>query len=313
MELEYPWNYNSRRSAVQATQGMVATSHPLAAQAGLNVLQDGGSAADAAVTTAAVLNVVEPHMTGIGGDMFALIHHDGAITGLNGSGRAPEDADIDTYRQRTDAERDGEPVMPASGGLPVTVPGALDAWHRLLDRFGTRSLEAVVRPGALDGWHRLVNEYGRRELGELLAPAIMYAREGFPVSEYVATQWQRSEERLGRFDQAAETFLPGGTAPRSGELFQNRELAETLEIIANEGIQALYGGEIGADIVDTVQAHGGALRLEDLESHEGEWTDPISTTYRGLEVLEHPPNGQGTIALTALNIVEQFDLPDEIT
>lgn len=285
MDFRYPWTFEGRRSATMATGGMVATSQPLAAQAGLGMLADGGNAADAAIATAAVLNVVEPHMTGIGGDAFALTHFDGEFAALNGSGAAPAEADLETYRERTTAEtRAGNPAMPADGGMPVTVPGALDAWKRLLDRYGTRSL------------------------GEVLQPAIRYARHGFPVTETVASQWQRREDRLQQFSKSAATFLPDGTPPVVGQRFRNPELAGTLEQIAEEGVDAFYAGELGAAVVDTVRSNGGTLAMTDLEAHAGEWTTPISTTYRGVEVLEHPPNGQGAIALEALNIAEQFDL-----
>jgi len=288
MDFEYPWRFASRRSAVMATNGMVATSQPLAARAGLRMLEDGGTAADAAVATAAVLNVVEPHMTGIGGDAFALTHFDGTVEALNGSGGAPAAADLDDYRERTDATTaDGEPAMPADGGLPVTVPGALDGWHRLLER------------------------HGNFELGDVLQPAIRYADEGFPVSEFISSQWVRAADRLRRFDAATETFLPNGRAPAPGDRFGNPNFADTLTLIAEEGPDVLYGGEVGEDVVAAVREAGGTLALSDLEAHEGEWTEPISTAYRGVEVLEHPPNGQGIVALEALNLAERFDLADD--
>jgi gamma-glutamyltranspeptidase/glutathione hydrolase len=285
MEFSYPWEFDSRRAATMATGGMVATSHPLAARTGLRVLEDGGTAADAAVATAAVLNVVEPHMTGIGGDAFALVHEDGEYAALNASGGAPAGAAIEDYREHTGAtDDDGTPVMPADGGLPVTVPGALDGWARLVDR------------------------YGSRELGNLLQPAIDYARDGVPVTEYVSHQWHHAADRLRAFDAASERFLAGGEAPAPGQRFANPALADSFETIAAEGVGALYGGDLGETVVETVRDHGGTLSLSDLESHEGEWTEPISTTYRGVEVLEHPPNGQGVVALEALNVAEQFDL-----
>lgn len=290
MDFSYPWRFDSRRAATMATNGMVATSHPLAARAGLRVLEDGGSAADAAIATAAVLNVVEPHMTGIGGDMFALVHEDGEYAALNASGGAPGAADVEEYSERTDAETDdGEPAMPADGGLPVTVPGALDGWARLLD------------------------QYGSRELGELLEPSIQYAREGVPVTELIARQWDHAADRLRQFDRSAETFLPRGVPPSPGQCFRNPQFADTLELIAEEGPGVLYGGEIGETIVEVAREHGGVLSLSDLESHSGEWTEPISTSYGNLEVLEHPPNGQGVVALEALNVAETFDLAEDPT
>lgn len=289
MDFSYPWRFESRRAATMAGNGMVATSHPLAARTGLRMLEDGATAADAAVATAAVLNVVEPHMTGIGGDAFALVHDAGDYAALNASGGAPAGADIDAYREQTDAETaDGDPAMPADGGLPVTVPGALD------------------------GWAKLVARYGTRELGELLRPAIEYARDGVPVTEYIARQWDHAEDRLRQFDAAAETFLAGGDAPAAGDRFRNPDLADSFETIAEEGIGALYGGPLGERVVERVRDRGGTLALSDLEAHESEWTEPIATTYRGLEVLEHPPNGQGVVALEALNVAERFDVPGDV-
>jgi len=285
MYFSYPRRFTGRRSAVMATGGMVATSQPLAARAGLRVLEDGGTAADAAVTAAAVLGVVEPHMTGLGGDLFALVHRDGEVVGYNGSGAAPAAASIERYRRETTAtDADGEPAIPVDGGLPITVPGALDGWLRLLDRFGTH------------------------DLAEALEPAIQYAREGFPVSEFVAAQWARLAPRLRRDEAAASTFLVDGGAPAPGERFVNPALAETLDAVAEAGIGTFYGGALGAAVAAAVQAAGGHLDRADLAAHEGEWTEPISTTYRGVEVLEHPPNGQGAIALEALNVAETFDL-----
>ncbi|GAA0658849.1 gamma-glutamyltransferase [Salarchaeum japonicum] len=291
MDFEYPWAFESRRSAVHARNGMVATSHPVAAQAGLSVLRDGGNAADAAVATAAVLNVVEPHMTGIGGDAFALTQFDDEYEALNASGPAPDGADIETYRERTDAtDESGDPAMPTDGGLPVTVPGALAGWDALAERYGTRSL------------------------GALLEPAVEYAREGVPVSEFVARQFAQAAPRIREYDETAETFLDGDDDPyEAGDTLRNPAFADTLERIQSEGIDAFYGGPIGEGVVETVREHGGELAVSDLEAYSPEWTDPISTEYGGLEVLEHPPNGQGTVALEALNVASEFDLPDDPT
>ncbi|GGL59812.1 gamma-glutamyltransferase [Halocalculus aciditolerans] len=290
MDFEYPWRFSSRRSAVQSRNGIVATSQPLAAQAGLSMLRRGGNAADAAVATAAALNVVEPHMTGMGGDAFALTHFDGDYEALNASGPAPAAAALDDYREATaETDDDGEPVMPADGGLPVTVPGALSGWHALVERHG-----------ALD-------------FADVLEPAVRLAREGFPVSEYVARQWQDTEERLEQFDASAATFLPDGSAPEPGDVFANPDFAETLEQLQDEGIGAFYGGDIGQAVVETVRDHGGTLALSDLDAYSAEWTEPVSTTYEGVEVLEHPPNGQGTVALEAMNVAERFDLAENPT
>ena len=285
MGLSYPWQFESRRSAVLSTKGMVATSHPLAARTGASILEDGGTAADAAVATAAVLSVVEPHMTGIGGDMFALTQFDGEYAALNGSGGAPAGATIETYRDRTDTNVDGQAVVPTDGGLPVTVPGALDGWKRLIDRYG---------------------QYG---LDPLLEPAIEYARDGTAIPEYISRQWQNAVERIKQFERTAETFLSNGEAPSPGNRFSNRTYARTLEKIGTDGTDVFYGGEIGEEIVETVREHDGTLALSDLEGYRSEWTDPIRTDYHGVEILEHPPNGQGAIALEAQNIAEQFDLP----
>lgn len=289
MEFDYPWEFVGRRSATMAPNGMVATSHPLAARAGTRVLENGGNAADAAVATAAVLNVVEPHMTGIGGDAFALTQFDGEYRALNASGRAPAEAKLEEYRERTDAEEDGEPVMPEDGGLPVTVPGALDGWATLLDVYGTF------------------------ELGDLLEPAIGYAESGAPVTEYVARQWENAADRIAEFDASAATFLPENRAPEPGERFRNPAFAESLELIAREGPEVFYGGELGEEVVETVREHGGTLSLSDLEAHESTWEEPISTEYGGVEVLEHPPNGQGIVALEALNVAEALGIEGEPT
>jgi len=290
MDFTYPWRFQGRRSAAMANEGMVATSQPLAARAGLRALEDGGTAADAAVTAAAVLNVVEPHMTGIGGDVFALVHRDGEVVGLNGSGAAPAAADLEAYRQRTDVtDEHGRPTMPADGGLPITVPGALDGWEKLLARFGTF------------------------DLAEAFEPAIRYARDGFPVTELVARQWSRSVDRLRSQAGAAETFLPDGTAPDPGDQFRNPAFAETLTALGEHGTGLFYGGALGEAVVEAARAAGGTLAVSDLQAHEGQWTEPVATTYRGIEVLEHPPNGQGTVALEALNIAEHLDVAADPT
>ncbi|MFC6905961.1 gamma-glutamyltransferase family protein [Halalkalicoccus tibetensis] len=286
---DYPWQFIGRRSAVMARNGMVATSHPLAAQTGLQVLREGGNAVDAAVATAVELNLVEPHMTTIGGDVTAMVHFDGEFEGLNASGPAPAGADVETYRERTDESEDGTPTVPTEGPLAVTVPGALD------------------------GLHELAGRYGSREFGELLRPTIEHAREGVAVTEYVASQWETAAPRVDGFESFRETFLEDGQSPPPGAVFENPAFADSLERIAEEGIGTFYGGELGEEIVELVQDHDGLLELSDLEEYESEWVDPISTTYRGLEVLELPPNTVGPVALEALNIVENFDLPAEPT
>lgn len=286
---DYPWQFIGRRSAVMAKHGMVATSHPLAAQTGLQILREGGNAADAAVATAVELGLVEPHMTTISGDVTALVHFNGEFKALNASGYAPAEADMETYRELIDETENGEPVIPTEGPLAITVPGALDGLNELAER------------------------YGSREFGELLQPTIKHAREGVPVTEYVASQWETAAPRVDAFDSFRETFLIDGESPPPGAIFENLEFANSLERIAEQGVETFYGGELGEEITDLVQGHGGLLELSDLAAYESEWVDPISTTYRGLEVLELPPNTIGPVALEALNIVENFDLPAEPT
>jgi len=269
--------FGSRRSAVLARQGMVATSQPLAAMAGLRALMDGGNAADAAVTTAAMLNVVEPMSTGIGGDCFALVYKaaSGRVSAMNGSGRAPAAFGLE------EAQRLGLKEIPATGPLPVTVPGTVGGWEALLARFGTMSL------------------------GQCLAPAIATAEAGFPVSERVSAQWQASVDKLSRDEAAARAYLP---APKPGQIRRQPELAGIFRLVAEGGSDALYRGPLAERIAAAVQAKGGYLSPEDLANHTTTWEAPIRTRYRDVEVVEHPPNGQGLAALLALNIVEGYDL-----
>ncbi|MEI2693301.1 MAG: gamma-glutamyltransferase family protein [Anaerolineae bacterium] len=290
---------SSRRSNVLACRGMVATSQPLAAMAGLRILLDGGNAADAAVATAAALAVVEPMSTGLGGDAFALFYdahpatsagldtslpdqQDGhpsqrRITALNGSGRAPAGLALDDLRRAGLAE------IPLDSPHSVTVPGTVAAWADLLARHGVMPLRTVLQP------------------------AIEYARDGFPVSELIAASWQRGEAKLAHLPSGLE-LLPGGRAPRWGEIVRLPELARTLQAIAADGPETFYQGEIGRHIVAFVQQQGGRLAMADLASHRSTWDDPISLAYRGLQVWECPPNGQGLAALLALGIVGQDDL-----
>jgi gamma-glutamyltranspeptidase / glutathione hydrolase len=269
--------FSSRRSAVLARQGMVATSQPLAAMAGLRVLMDGGNAADAAVTTAAMLNVVEPMSTGIGGDCFALVYdaESGQVSALNGSGRAPAAFGLE------EAQRLGLEEIPAWGPLPVTVPGSAGGWEALLARFGSMSL------------------------GECLAPAIATAEGGFPVSERVSAGWQASAEKLSRDQEAARVYLP---APKPGQIHRQPDLARTFRQVAEGGSAALYRGPLAERIAAAVQAKGGYLAAADLAAHTTTWEEPIRSRYRDVEVVEHPPNGQGLAALLALNVVAGYDL-----
>ncbi|MCH2453663.1 MAG: gamma-glutamyltransferase [Halobacteriales archaeon] len=302
MKFSYPWQFIGRRSAMMAKNGMVATSQPLAALSALRVLENGGNAADAAVTAAAVLNVVEPHMSGIGGDMFALVHFNNQYQAYNGSGGAPEEANLSLCQnlaseQKTESEfqnLDTQPTedelkMPTKGGLSVTTPGALAGWNDLLEKYGTISLS------------------------EAFEPAIKYARDGFPVSEYISWQWSFASNRITPYPETARTYLPGGSPPTPGDIFSNTQLADTFELIAKHGISEFYNGKLGKNMVEAVQKDGGLLSRSDLEEHKGVWCDPICTNYRGIDILEAPPNGQGLIALEAINIAENFDLPPSIT
>lgn len=269
--------FPSRRSPTLAWQGMVATSQPLAAMAGLRILIEGGNAADAAVAVAAMLNVVEPMSTGIGGDCFALVYEaqTGQVTSLNGSGRAPASFGLE------EAHRRGLKTMPLTGPLSVTVPGAAS------------------------GWEALLNRYGSMVLADCLAPAISTAESGFPVSERISAAWQRNAAKLSQDLEATRIYLP---APRPGQIHRQPDLARTLRTVAEGGAEAFYHGDLATTICEFVQAKGGYLTAEDLAAHTSTWGVPLRTNYRGTEVLEHPPNGQGLAALLALNIVEGYDL-----
>ena len=267
--------FRSHRSPVLSRHGMVATSQPLAAQAGLRVLQAGGNAADAAVVVATVLNVVEPASTGAGGDAFALIRwaDDGRVRALNGSGRAPAAADPEALRAK------GWKEIPETSPFAITVPGSVDAWYQLLTTYGTLSWEAALRP------------------------AIQYAEEGFPVSPFIARQWSGLASRLQADEEAALVYLAGGRGPRAGEIRRQPDLARTFRRIAERGPDEFYRGETAQAIADCVQSRGGWLDTGDLRNHRSTWEEPISTDYRGVTVYEHPPNGQGLTALITLNLV----------
>src|SRR3982751_717372 len=273
-------NTRGTRSAVMARNGAIATSQPLATAAGLRVLQSGGNAIDAAVTAAAVLAVVEPTMNGAGGDLFAIVYSakDKKVHGLNASGRAGSLATLDEFRKRN-----GQRV-PLRGELSVSVPGVVDGWSELLSKHGTYTL------------------------AQALAPAVKYARDGFAVSEIIAGQWKEVESMLGRDPNAAKTFLVDGKAPAPGDVFRNPALANSLEQIARGGRDVFYKGAIAKAIADEMERRHGLVTLKDLADHHSDWIDPISTTYRGYQVLELPPNTQGVAALEMLNIMEGFDL-----
>ncbi len=269
------------RSEVIAPHGMVAASQPLAAQVGLDILKAGGNAVDAAVAVNAVLGLVEPHMNGIGGDLFALVWDADTerLYGLNATGRAPYEISRETL------VRQGYSRMPGNGPLTWTVPGAVDGWHELLERFGTMSL------------------------AEVLAPAIRYALEGFPVSEIIQRQWAGAMPSLVQWPDSAATYLPDGRPPRVGEVFRNPRLAATYEAIAQGGRDAFYKGDIARRIVSFSEANGGYFTMADFEDHSSVWVEPVSTNYRGYDVWEVPPNSSGILALMILNIMEGYDVP----
>lgn len=282
----YP--YASRRNVVYAQRGMVATSQPLAAQAGLQVLQAGGNAIDAAIATAAALTVLEPTANGIGGDAFALVWHGGKLHGLNASGPAAAKA------TRENMLALGHSTMPKYGPLAVTVPGTPAAWAALAGRFG------------------------RLPLATSMAAAIGYARDGFPVSPSVAYAWQqavklfRTNLTAPHFASWFETFAPL-RAPEAGEPWRSPGHAATLDAIAQDGSAGFYRGALGERIAAFVQGSGGHLSAADLAAYEVEWVDPISVNYRGFEVWEIPPNGHGLVALIALNILKGFDFAERDT
>ncbi len=267
------------RSDVIAPHAMAATSHPLATQIALDVMKQGGTAMDAAIAANAALGLMEPTGNGVGGDLFAIVWDPKTkkLYGYNGSGRSPKSLTLDYFRQQ------GITDIPAHGPLPVSVPGAVDAWFALHGRFGRLPMKTV------------------------LAPTIRYAREGHPVHQTIAYYWERSVPRLSRFPGFKEQFTIGGRAPRTGELWKNPNLADTLQKIADGGRDAFYKGGIARAIDAYFKANGGFLSYEDMASHTGEWVDPVSTNYRGYDVWELPPNGQGIAALQMLNVLEGYD------
>jgi gamma-glutamyltranspeptidase/glutathione hydrolase len=268
------------RSAARASQAMVASSQPLASQTGLDVLKRGGNAVDAAIAMAAVLNVTEPNMTGIGGDAFMMVYSARMkkIEALNASGRAPRALTRDLLASR------GLTQMPTSGMETITVPGAFDGWVTLLDKHGTM------------------------KLADLLAPAIALAENGFPVMEKTVADWLPEVGKLKRNPAAASTYLVNGDAPKPGAIFVQKNLARTLRTLAKGGRDAFYRGEIAKAIVEYCQKNGGFLTAEDFAEHKSTWVEPISTVYRGHTLYEFPPNNQGLTALLLLNILEGVDL-----
>ncbi len=275
------------RSQVIAQHGMAATSHPLATQAALDVLQAGGSAVDAAIAANATLGLMEPTGNGIGGDLFAIVWSaaDKKLHGLNASGRSP--LGLSRAQLMTELGQLGRATIPPRGFLPISVPGAVD------------------------GWFELHGKFGKLPMKDVLAPAIRYAQEGFPVTQYISYLWgigvrnAQADKFPGAF---LATYAPGGKAPAEGEIFRNPDLARTLAAIAVGGRDAFYMGEIADKIDAFMRAHGGYLRKIDLERHTSTWVEPVSVNYRGYDVYELPPNGQGIAALQMLNILEGYDL-----
>lgn len=273
------WNF-ATRSEVIAQNGMAATSHPLATQIALDILKQGGTAVDAAIAANAALGLMEPTGCGIGGDLFAIVWdaESKKLYGLNASGRSPKSLNIDYFREK------GLSRIPSFGPLPVSVPGTVDGWFELHKKFGKLPMSAI------------------------LAPAIKYAEEGFPVTEVIAYYLERSARILGRFPNFKETFMVNGRMPRKGEIFRNPDLANTYRKISQGGRNAFYKGEIARIIAAYIKEQGGFLTLEDLASHTSEWVEPVSTNYRGYDIWQLPPNTQGIAALQMLNILEGFDI-----
>ncbi|HEX9448091.1 MAG TPA: gamma-glutamyltransferase [Dongiaceae bacterium] len=268
------------RSPVRATEAMVATSHPLASAAALHMLKSGGNAIDAAICAAAVLAVVEPQSTGIGGDCFALYvpKGEGKVLAFNGSGRAPAAATLDWYRDH------GFETMPTYGPHAVTIPGAIDAWCQLS------------------------HDHGSKDLAAVLAPAIHYAEHGYVVHDRVAADWHDTADQLSVDPNARRILLPGGRAPQAGDVHRQPELAETLRVIAKEGRSGFYEGAVAADMVDYLRSLGGLHQLADFAATKGNYVTPVTSTYRGVDLFQLPPNNQGLTALLMLNILAGFDL-----
>ena len=268
------------RSEVIGQHGMVATSHPLATQIGIDVLKKGGTAIDAAIAANIALGLMEPTGSGIGGDLFAIVWdaEEQKLFGLNASGPAPQSISLDYFKQQKLTK------IPPFGPLPVTVPGAVDGWVKLHDKFGNQSFSS------------------------LFEPTIDYAKKGHPVTETIAYYLDRSKEIFKQYPNFPEVWMKDGETTRKGGIFKNPQLANTLEIIAEKGRAGFYEGEVAKTIADFIQAQGGFLTYEDLAGFHSEWVEPVSTNYRGYDVWELPPNGQGMVALQILNILENFDV-----
>ncbi len=270
------------RSEVMGQNGMAATSHPLATQIALDILKQGGHAVDAAIAANAALGLMEPTGNGLGGDMFAIVWDQSSqqLTGYNGSGRSPQDLSLEWFQEN------GYKDIPKRGPLPVSVPGVIDGWFALHER------------------------YGQLEMADILAPAIEYAENGHPVHELIAWYWERTVPVLEAYPGFLEQFTIDGRAPRAGEVWKNPNYADTLRILVEDGRDGFYKGELARRISDYMAENGGFLSYDDLANHQGEWVEPVSTSYRGYDVWQIPPNGQGIAGLQILNILEGFDLSE---
>ena len=270
----------STRSEVISQNGMVATSHPLASQIGVDILQNGGNAIDAAIAANAALGLMEPTGNGIGGDLFAIvwIEKEKKLYGLNASGRSPEDLTIEYFKENNFKS------IPAYGPLPVSVPGCVD------------------------GWFELHNKFGKISMADILSPTIKYAEDGFPVSELVSYYMKVASNNFQEYPNFKETYYLNDSTPKKGQIFKNPDLANTLRVIAKNGKKGFYEGEIANTIANFIQDQGGFLSYDDLKNHKSEWIDPVSTNYRGYDIWELPPNGQGIAALQILNILEAYDI-----
>ena len=270
----------STRSEVIAENGMVATSHPLATQIGIDILKDGGNAIDAAIAANAAIGLMEPTGNGIGGDLFAIIwvEKDKKLYGLNASGRSPKNLTLDYFKENNMTQ------IPAYGPLPVSVPGCVDGWFEMHKRFGKISME------------------------DILNPAINYAENGFPVTELVSYYMEIANKNFNQYPNFKETYHINGYTPKKGQLFKNKDLGKTLRLIAKKGRKGFYEGPVAKTISDFIIDQGGFLSFEDLKNHSSDWIEPVSTNYRGYDIWELPPNGQGIAALQILNLLESFDI-----
>ena len=268
------------RSEVIGQHGMIATSHPLATQIGLDILKKGGTAIDAAIAANIALGLMEPTGSGMGGDLFAIVWDakEHKLFGLNASGPAPQSISLDYFKEQKLNK------IPPFGPLPVTVPGAVDGWVKLHEKFGNQSFAS------------------------LFEPTIEYARKGFPVTETIAYYLDKSKDVFKKYPNFAEVWMREGKTTKKGEIFKNPQLAKTLEIISNKGRAGFYEGEVAKTISDFIQAQGGFLTYQDLAEFHSEWVEPVTTNYRGYDIWELPPNGQGVAALLILNILENFDV-----